>query len=325
MITTKKDRRTAVHVPLVERLAAYWAGKGADPVAADQIARAQLAGLKQAGDGGHPGCSGNFIEILRGTFRPQERVKRPRRLRGTDKKTFCVSAKLQKRQFVATTASTLVGDLIDDPENCICIGEFSEDGRSWKQLFGKQTITSEFSTHTVTLEEFPASSHVHIADHNTLMTKVTKPQLAFFHLLTKAMFMETSGYVPCEYGATPESIPGRAAFGHEVAAEIRRVKVGDCAVVQWFHHGISVHSLSMERNAAMISELTRTHRLMLDALDRIPSPGLKTLSEATLLGLWKAFDIKLRAGHRKKILGLCRQQRRFTWADILAADPGQDV
>jgi len=324
-MTTKKDRETAAHVPQVERLAAYWAGKGADPVAADQIARAQLAGLKQAGDGAHPGCSGNFIEILRGTFRPQERVKRPRRLRGTDNKTFCVSAKLQNRQFVGTTAGTLVGDLIDDPENCICIGEFSEDGCSWKQLFGKRTITSEFSTHTVTLEEFPASSHVHIADHNMLMATVTKPQLAFFHLLTKAMFMETSGYVPSEYGNTSESVPANATFGHEVAAEIRRVKVSDCAVVQWFQHGLSVHSLSMERNAAMISELTRTHRLMLAALDRVPSPGLKTLSEATLLGLWKAFDIKLRAGYRKKILGLCRQQRRFTWADILAADPGQDV
>ncbi len=158
-----------------------------------------------------------------------------------------------------------------------------------------------------------------------LMATVTKPQLAFFHLLTKAMFMETSGYIPSEYGNTSESVPATAAFGHEVAAEIRRVKVSDCAVVQWFQHGLSVHSLSMERNAAMISELTRTHRLMLDALDRVPSPGLRTLSEATLLGLWKAFDIKLRAGHRKKILGLCRQQRQFTWADILAADPGQGV
>jgi len=324
-MTTKKDRKTAVHVPQVERLAAYWAGKGADPIAADQIARAQLAGLKQAGDGGHPGCSGNFIEILRGTFRTQERVKRPRRLRGTDKTTFCVSAKLQDRQFVGTTAGTLVGDLIDDPENCICIGEFSEDGRSWKQLFGKRTITSEFSTHTITLEEFPASSHVHIADHNMLMTMLTKPQLAFFNLLTKAIFMETSGYVPSEYGITSEAVPGNATFGHEVAAEIRRVKVDDCAVVQWFHHGLSVHSLSMERNAAMISELTRTLRLMLDALDRVPSPGLRTLNEATLLGLWKAFDIKLRAEHRKKILGLCRQQRQFTWADILAADPNEDV
>jgi len=40
-MTTKKDREAAVHVPQVERLAAYWTGKGADPIAADQIARAQ--------------------------------------------------------------------------------------------------------------------------------------------------------------------------------------------------------------------------------------------------------------------------------------------
>ena len=72
-----------------------------------------------------------------------------------------------------------VADVVDDPENCLCVGEFSKDGREWKQIFGKKAITSEFPTHSAALEAFPASSHVHVAGHNVLMTLLTGPQNIF--------------------------------------------------------------------------------------------------------------------------------------------------
>jgi hypothetical protein len=74
----------------------------------------------------------------------------------------------------------------------------------------------------------------------------------------------------------------------------------------------------MEQNAAMISEFTRVLRLMLYALDNIPSPGIQPLRESTLVGLWGTYGIEHRPAHRNRILRICRQNRRFTWDDILA-------
>ena len=129
-------KSSQAYTPLVDQLANYWLHQGANVSAAEQISGAQLSALKQSSEGGHPGWSGNFMEVLRGEFKPHGKVGKSQRLMGKDQKGFEVSRKLRGKQFLATTSGMPVADVVDDPENCLCVGEFSMNGRAWKQLFG---------------------------------------------------------------------------------------------------------------------------------------------------------------------------------------------